>query len=334
MKRVLQRKFRHVINDVMVDSWNRITPPSHPHEPDIIANLVLRGTPGFHRAIATTRGFVGAVNTVGVFCHQSPMVKYTEAGIDKRCELGDVLWCHFHTDRDGKIFRNAILFQSKMSNTIEPAIPFNNIQLKLYREWPQYEYYRSGRLNGQTRNLMPKQSHAGAQYMLIDDRPLNNPLVGIYSPYSNLIFPIATSTVSPKIIGDTPLEFELVRFLFFGSGRTFDSYFNRNTSDEWTKIVWDLLRNGMSRAFNRRRAGFNNSPRISRNFSEMDGMLAFTGNANELSDGIGSDFFSEFQDLFSSDNGGNRKDDKYELKDSEDGGAPSILIFRTTESKG
>lgn len=331
MKVHLQVNFRNVINQAVIEAWRRV--PSGPHEPDFIASLVLSGTSGFHNAIVAVPGIWNNVNTVGVFCHQSPMVKYMHGVTERRCELGDVLWCHFHTNREGNTFRNAILFQSKMSNTISPIIPYDDTQLKLYREWPQYEYYRPKTLNGQIRNLLPKQPHAGAQYMFLNSSPLTNPFLGIHFLHSNKIFPIGTTTVTPLLLGDTPLECELVRFLFFDSGRPFDSYFDRNTSDEWTKIVWDLLRNGMSRAFNRRRAGFNNRPRISRNRTNMDGMLAFTGSFDDIGSGSDSEFYNEYKDLFSSDDGGNQENN-YTPEDKDDGGAPSIVIFRTNEGKG
>ncbi|MES2394864.1 MAG: hypothetical protein V4549_02625 [Bacteroidota bacterium] len=331
MKRLLQINFRNVINQAVIEAWRRV--PSGPHEPDFIASLVLSGTPGFHNAIIATSGIWSKVNTVGVFCHQSPMVKYMDGVTERRCELGDVLWCHFHTNKEGDTFRNAILFQSKMSATLTPAIHYNDTQLKLYREWPQYEYCRSGSLNGQVRNLLPKQPHAGAQYMFIDNSPITNPSLGVQNLNPYTTFPIGTTTISPLLLGNTPLELELVRFLFLGSGRSFDSYRNRNASDEWTKIIWDLLRNGMSRAFNRRRAGFNNSPRISRYKSSMDGMLTFTGSSDDISSGLDGEFYNEYKDLFSSDDGGN-KENNYTPEDKEGGGAPSIIIFRTNESKG
>jgi hypothetical protein len=331
MKDEIRLDFRKVIDKVVFDAWAGL--PAGPHEPDYIARLVLEGTPEFHRVISSYPMIWRKVATLGVFCHQSPMVKYTDGTIDRRCELGDVLWCHFHTDIQGNTFRNALLFQSKMSDTEILNIPYDDTQLKLYREWPEYEYYRSGALNGITRHLKPSQPHAGAQYMGIDKRSPTHPHVGIDTHYPYLFFPIGTTTITPKLLVDTPLELELTRFLFWGSGRSFDPYNKRNNSDEWTKIVWDLLKNSLGRAFNRRRAGFNNSPRISRNKSNMDGMLAFMGNQRDSFSAFGSDFSAEYQGLFSNDGGDSNKQN-YSPEDNDKGGSPSIIIFVTNESEG
>lgn len=332
MKFHMRLEFREVIDKIVSDTWTGMS-GGIPHEPDYIARLVLKGTPEFHQIISSYSYIWNNVSTVGVFCHQSPMVQYTDGNAVRRCELGDILWCHFHTDINGNIFRNALLFQSKMSDSISLNTAYDDTQLKLYREWPQFEYYRSGALNGQVRNILPKQPHAGAQYMAIDNHNPILPQVGINSAHPIDCFPIGITSIVPELYADTPLESELVRFLFWGSGRPFDSHSDRNNSDEWTKVVWDLLRNGMSRAFNRRRAGFNNSPRIWRGKSQMDGMLAFTGKGADLSSGIGDDFYNEFKGIFSSDNGG-IENDNYFPKDENNDGAPSIIIFKTTETKG
>lgn len=333
MKHGLSIKLRNEINSVMINTW-KLTHPVTPQEPDFIAQLVLEGTPNFHKAISSFNNIWNSINTVGIFCHQSPKVEYQDGKSKKQCEIGDVLWCHFHTDLNGYTFRNAILFQSKMDNTVTPKISYNDTQLKLYREWPKFNYTSPKRLAGQIRDLIPKQPHAGAQYMIIDKRRPSNPHVGTHDT-SILTFPIGTTSVTPKLIADTPLENELTRFLFFESGKPFDSYKNKNHSDEWTKIIWDLIRNGMERAFNRRKAGFSNSPRISKNKKDMDGMLTFTSNLKDLNNAFGDELYNEFQDIFSFENEGGDNNINYSQKliENDESGSPSILIFITSESE-
>lgn len=322
MKFELMQDFRNIINQTMINTWN--TTIGRPHEPDYVANLVLYGVPEFHSVISAYTNVWRNVSTVGVFCHQSPLVKYS--GAENGCELGDILFCHFHKNIQGDTFRNALLFQSKAQPTNDLQIPYNDTQLKLYREWPQFKYTRPTNLIGQSRHLIPSLPHAGAQYMLIDNNPLT---VSSFHPFFE--FPIGTTTVVPGLIADTPLETELVRFLFFSSGRQFDSYNNRNT-DEWTKIVWDLLRVGMERAFNRKRSGYVNAPRISGGATNMDGTMRFVGSTDDVIPAFDSDFMKGLNDFLNSDIK-NPKDGKYKPEDGEDGGAPSIIVFVTEESK-
>ncbi len=331
MKRRLQSDFRSAINLSMIDAWTRV--PGGPQEPDFVASLVLHGTPLIHNAIvANAGGLYNSVNTVGVFCHQSPMVTYADGGVNRTCELGDVLWCHFHTDQAGYVFRNALLFQSKISRAANPHIPYNDTQLKLYREWPQFSYTRAGTLNGQIRNYLPKQPHDGAQYMIIDGRRINLGS-GRLDPLFFRPNPMRTSTVTPLIYADTSLQAELVRFLFWGSGKPFGGWNEGGPNDVWTKVVWDLLRNGMQRAFNRRRAGFNNEPRITINSSDMDGMVAFKGATYEFKADFEDSFYDEFEKLFANSDGGKNNVENNELINKDDG-APSIVIIRTNEKKG
>lgn len=307
----------------MLDSWSG---PLNPQEPDIVARLVLQGTPKFHYALSKFPTIWTNVASVGVFSHQSPMVEYHDGANIKRCELGDILICHFHTNAYGQVSRNAMLFQTKISNNISLNINQNDTQLKLYSEWPTYTYYRSGQLNGQIRSLKPSQAHQGAQYMIIHNA---DPRISKFknSPYINP-YSIGATTVSPQLYADLPLEIQLINFFFGITGRSFDSYFNRNSSDEWTKIIWDLLLNSINRSFNRRRAGFHNSPRMSRNSTNMDGMMNFIGTHDFLSNAMSSDFINNFEGTFTTNNN-DKSDTIYTPTDFETGGAPSVIVIIT-----
>lgn len=116
---------------------------------------------------------------VAVYCHQTPKVKYAGIG-GVSCELGDLLIAHVHTSAGGHIRRNALLYQAKVSSLQPYRIPSRGRdQLRLYEEWPDFEYHHSPPLTGERRSVRPKVAHAGAQYMLIDDRPPDHPQSGL-----------------------------------------------------------------------------------------------------------------------------------------------------------
>ncbi|GAI15023.1 unnamed protein product [marine sediment metagenome] len=59
------------------------------------------------------------------------------------CEVGDLLWCHVHTDSDGDVIRNAILYQAKKTSLQPYTISGRALdQLNLYTKWPQFTYIK------------------------------------------------------------------------------------------------------------------------------------------------------------------------------------------------
>ena len=159
------------------DAWERcLLRGGEPHEPDIVASLVKTATPIMCEGLQSLFGrHAIETSVVSVYCHQTPKVRY-QSMQRSSCELGDLLFVHVHTDQSGRLVRNALLYQAKMSAEQPYRLPREERdQLRLYAEWPDFEYCNSGSLNGQKRVVRPKAAHSGAQYMLIDDRGPDDP---------------------------------------------------------------------------------------------------------------------------------------------------------------
>lgn len=110
-----------------------------PEEPDFVASLVMNGT-GFLEAGWRQLLRPYQIQITGIYCHQTPKVNYSGMS-HTSCELGDLLWCHMHTDRQGISTRNAALYQAKKSSQQPYKITSREFdQLKLYSSWPEFTY--------------------------------------------------------------------------------------------------------------------------------------------------------------------------------------------------
>jgi hypothetical protein len=153
----------------LLDSWSRCRrkrPPT-PHEPDLVAGLVLESTPLMWRAFSQILEPFGiSLSLFSVYCHQTPKVRYP--GISKTStEVGDLLVVHIHRASNGRFSRNALLYQAKAASNQPYEVPASERhQLRLYTEWPEFEYYRSPPLTGKKRSVVPHAPHLGAQYLL------------------------------------------------------------------------------------------------------------------------------------------------------------------------
>jgi len=116
------------------------------------------------------------LSVTGVYCHQRPIV---DIGESKSPEIGDLLLVY--RERNNGIDRlNSLLLQAKTSNkqTLQVSSSERH-QLKLYEQWPKFTYCRAGKLNGTTRDILPKTINDGSQYLLIDTDPMTNGLMGL-----------------------------------------------------------------------------------------------------------------------------------------------------------
>ncbi len=239
-----------------------------PHEPDLVAGLVLEST----KILIDAWGEIFERNKIqfsllSVYCHQSPKVSYSST--QKSCELGDILFVHIHRDSRNNYYNNSLLYQVKLSSKQPYRIPQKEYhQLSLYLKWPDFQYISSGRLNRQKRSVNPKIFHPGAQYLLIDDRPPHVPESGLLN-FSNS-YPIGSCMPSPIIHDHNPLEKELFDFLLFKSGRPFRQRKDSIKTNGWSRVIWDLIEIGVTKSFNRKRSGFHQQPRIS-SVSKIDG---------------------------------------------------------------
>lgn len=256
----------------MIEAWNncRIR-GDDPQEPDIVASLVLNGTKIIENEWRNVFNSVGIqIAVTGIYCHQTPKVNFSGMKSES-CELGDLLWCHVHSDIDGTVIRNAILYQAKKSADQPYHLRGNDEdQLKLYSTWPAFTYVTSGSLNGQKRHVKPSAPRRGAQYLLIDDRPPERPESGILG--SPGTYPIGSCIPSNLIMDHCDLGLELVHSLELLSGDPFDDRITAIQENGWSKVVWDILESSAQKAFRRAKSGYSNQPRTSgASPSEIDG---------------------------------------------------------------
>jgi len=117
--------------------------------------------------------------------------------------------------------RNALLFQAKMSAQQPYHIHTDEIyQLRLYRDWPDFEYTRSTFLTGQRRAVTPKAPHTGAQYLLIDDRPPSEPMSGL--PGFPGTYPVGCCMPDESLQDHSHLAAELFNLFIFRTGCPFE----------------------------------------------------------------------------------------------------------------
>lgn len=225
-------------------SIHGITWPSTYQEPDYVARLVtmLPGVLGTSlKSLLPTR----KIKVGGAFVHQKPLARFINPpylGL-KNPELGDLLIVCRELRASGYVY-NALLLQAKcVDDVFNTHIPTDH-QFILYSKWPVFEYVRAGHLNGLRRSVCPKTITQGAQYLLIDK---NHP--------SEMF----TATVDIPLQGTTCLPCALASVIAFDRGRTI----KKNTFDNWSNVIWDLLNISSSAVFNRRKAGFNSEPRWS-----------------------------------------------------------------------
>jgi hypothetical protein len=249
----------YAIIEGMQTIWARcIKNGKKPQEPDFVSGLVMESIPIISKMWKSIlKPYNINISIASVFCHQTPKVHFNGM-IKNSCELGDILIAHIHNNNNGDVFRNAILYQSKVSSKQPYPLKSSELdQLSLYYSWPEFEYVNSGKLSGEIRNVLPKMPHTGAQYMLIDDRSpmsLGSGYVGFPNAYI-----IGTCMPSHTLYDHSMLEYELFNFLSLRTGRYF--YDIDYSNDDWSTIVWDLLKAGLNNAFNRKRSGYINIKR-------------------------------------------------------------------------
>jgi len=249
----MQASHRAIVHGIL-DTWKRCSQHgSTPDEPDFVAGLVLESTPILYKALSSIFQQYGLYFSLTVvFCHQTPKVHFS--GMTKTsCELGDILMIHVHTNRTGAVTRNALLYQAKISSSQPHKISSAEIdQLILYTGWPDFEYYHSPPLSGQRRSVNPKLPHTGAQYMLIDKRPPNDPQSGLTGMPNT--YPIGSCMPDKYLYDHNHLAAELFDFFLFRSGRAFADRSLASAVDGWSEVVWDLLSVGLQKAFNRKKS--------------------------------------------------------------------------------
>ncbi|WP_146128415.1 hypothetical protein [Burkholderia gladioli] len=267
----LRKDFDDIAIKSMSDAYRRAKPSGKPpEEPDFIASLVKHGVPLIKTALDAVFASSGIqITTSGVFCHQSPMVKFTAPTPKARCELGDILFVHIHQGTSGSVQRNALLLQAKMTDPSAPRLTVptsEQHQLFLYQHWPTFTYdmKNGGTLHGKSRTVTPHNRHAGAQYLLVDSDPVFS-----HSPTPFMQYPMAVWMAESPLFTIVSLGETLLEFLAMSNGRQFGT---RTGARGWSHMIWDLIDNGLKKGFTRTRTA--HDPKTSSRF-EGDSIPAY-----------------------------------------------------------
>ena len=181
----------------------------------------------------------------GCFIHKKPKVEYMG---NKRCELGDVLVLLRKQTMDDTRY-NAALIQLKKGKRNSVKLPKNDIQLYLYEHWPQFTLSSTNL----SYDIYPKTVSQGGMYGIIQEQP--KPQIYISEPISRMAF---------------PNEMSVARFIYdainFQTGRTISNKDNKD-SDEWSRLIWDLLEHAIGDCFTLNSVGYCKSPQCSGNFT-------------------------------------------------------------------
>jgi hypothetical protein len=263
------RSFHFATMYGMVSTWMRCERlATTPQEPDFVAGLVIESTPLIHstlNAVLSPRNI--SVSVCSVFCHQTPQVTFGSRS-SVSCELGDILFAYVHTPRNGDPVRNALLFQAKASARQPYRIHTGEVdQLRLYRDWPNFEYTRSSFLSGQKRMVTPKAPHAGAQYLLIDDRSPSERMSGLLGFPGT--YPVGCCMPDELLQDHSHLAAELFNLFTFRTGRPFEDRTAAATRRDWSQVVWDLLDTGVKKSFRRKNSGRQHNSRSAGDTVEM-----------------------------------------------------------------
>ncbi len=224
-----------------------------PQEPDYVLALSTQFTKElFYILVAVFPNYDFSVSSV--YCHQKPIV---DIGLDKKTELGDILFVYADRKENGEKVLNSLLLQAKVLNHALLRIhKSDKNQLELYSKWPEFIYHRAGFLNGEKRDVLPKTINNGAQYLLIDNNPLTN---GVF--IGKDIFPMGCAMPDDILCINDSLSKELINLLKFKSGRTIDNN-SYSTKDGWSKMIWDLLKIAAFKYSRRKNAKVESFPRI------------------------------------------------------------------------
>lgn len=240
-----------LIDKALLDTVIWVADRCCPQEPDYVAALSTKFTKDlFNILVAVFSEYDFSVTSV--YCHQKPVV---DIHMSKAPELGDILFVYIDRKQNDMIL-NSLLLQAKISkSSLLKMHTDEKHQLELYKKWPEYTYLRAGSLNGKRRNIVPKSINTGAQYLLIDDNPLTNGFFG-----GTDMFPMGCAMPDDILYINDSFSRELINFFKFKSGRTFD----RNpyeTEDDWSKMIWDLLKIASSKTSKRKNARLTSFPR-------------------------------------------------------------------------
>jgi hypothetical protein len=335
---LLVPSFRAAIVYGLLSAWRRCddigrTPETRkPQEPDLVAGLVLDSTPLIYSALTAALSPIGvSVHVAGVFCHQSPIVK--PEGFGTGCELGDLLVAYVHSPRHAPVMANAILLQAKVTSDQPYEVDRDGqVQLALYSKWPDFSYTRPPRLARQKRSVTPKSPHAGAQYLIIDGRPPEDPQSGLLGFPGT--YPAACCMPDDLLFDYCSLEEQLFGLLTFSTGRPFEPRQTAMNGADWSQVVWDLLSSTFEHTFRRKRSGRIRAPRASApTVDSLDGFSFVRGSSGAPSRTVSEMAGSAAAQFLFSDGDSIPPN----FSDSDDGGegsgGVSVVLIETAEAE-
>lgn len=217
----------------------------NPQEPDFVAELVNSLPQDIYNTLKVyVPHYQYAIS--GIFCHQKPLANY---GGVKSPELGDILLVYIEENKYSVKKCNALLMQAKKVDKVPYIVSCGEIhQLKLYEEWPKFKLERAGALNGTKIDIQPKTLNSGAQYLLFQ------------KPYKDEK-KVCCAYPDKELVLEKKLSDQIIDLMKFFTGRTFLYEENSTCNDDWTKLIWDLIRISGVSTYNRRSIGRTDEPR-------------------------------------------------------------------------
>lgn len=217
----------------------------NPQEPDFVAELVNSLPQDIYNTLKVyAPHYQYAIS--GIFCHQKPLANY---GGVKNPELGDILLVYIEENKYSVKKCNALLMQAKKVNKVPYIVSCGEThQLKLYEEWPKFKLERAGVLNGTEIDIQPKTLNSGAQYLLFQ------------KPYTDEK-KVCCAYPDKELFLEKKLSDQIIDLMKFFTGRTFLYEEDSTCNDDWTKLIWDLIRISGEASYNRRSIGRVGEPR-------------------------------------------------------------------------
>jgi len=238
-----------------LDSAGLMTVGPTVDERDFVAHLVLGQVPGLVERWQQALGPTVQLEFFSVYCHARPQVDIAGGG---RCELGDILWCHFHTDAKRHETRTAALQQVKKATRVPHRLRKGELtQLTLYRTWPPFDFYQ-WREEDPHRHVRPDCIRRGAEYVLVAPDATNRTIVG--APYGT---GAGCCVPDEQLVVHQSLASRLVGLLSLTDGDPFDKRGVSPQGSDWSRMIWDLIDYGLVKAFTWRQAGYVSQPRYS-----------------------------------------------------------------------
>ena len=189
----------------------------------------------------------------GGFIHQSPIVRFASIHKQSGCELGDLLIFVRKTTIDGERF-NAALVQLKRSKNSSVTITRDGDlkQLYLYEQWPCFSISQLGCQY----NIFPKNSINGAVYGIIYEK--KNNAVQFYTSEPMTSMQCRSEQTLGRFIGN---------MIDWQAGRVVSDEKSKD-SDEWSRLIWDILRLVSHKIFNKDSI-YSNQSKLTFNFLQQ-----------------------------------------------------------------